>query len=110
MRDDDGKLLQLLDYGSTLENEYGHSDEYREALDSAWELIGVRNPKSGRQAWLFGQECRIKVAENVNSAMLECLGYPKISGLERLVRSVGVCVEELLDKDGTGAFFQVEFE
>lgn len=100
---------QLLDYGGRLESEWGDTP-FASALHEAFELIAHADPlSSSRSAYLFDQEHRQKLSEALNGAILENLGYPRLSGLERIYRSTEICIDEMVRAEtGSGAFLSLE--
>lgn len=61
-------LIELLEFGTSLEEKYGNIMAHRQLLDSAFELVAFTDPRSRSQ--LFDNSSRIELADRINSAML----------------------------------------
>jgi hypothetical protein len=104
-------MLRLLEYGTRLEGEWS-GVKYTQCLRDAFSLIGYVHPESSKHGALFEKACRVALGELVNGALMEEMGLGGISGLERVVRGVEVCVGVGMEGgDGRGAFLlPFEFE
>ncbi|CAL1697238.1 unnamed protein product [Somion occarium] len=99
-------LHNALKYGQTLESDYKPDTrpEIRSHLKRTFGVVAYPDPLAvgGEVAEMAGQEARVRLANELNQAILESQGKPAHPALEMLYRQAAACVAEL-GTQGVGA-------
>ncbi|OZJ06478.1 hypothetical protein BZG36_00570 [Bifiguratus adelaidae] len=98
-------------FGQNLQAEYGEDarPEVQQGLLEIFSLLAYNDPKKSIMGHLFDSSHRMKVAEDLNSAILESDGRPYRSSLEQIYTQSEVVLDECI-KEGVGkaAFVNLE--
>lgn len=98
-------LKQALEYGRQLQDDYRHDNrqEIKSYLEETFSLLAYSDPFNSVVSHLLDVKGRTKIAEDVNGAILESLGKPKVAILESICKRAYAVTQQLADDNAYGS-------
>ncbi|MCJ1476409.1 hypothetical protein MMC13_005075 [Lambiella insularis] len=103
---------ETLLYATELKGEYrdDQSKEVKETLQSIFSMFAYEDARKSPIAHILETSGRVRVAEELNSAILVSLGKSSAAALERLCQQTEVLVGEISENGGAGAFVNMNYD